>query len=410
MRYYKNSNLSKIYKVSEDTIARWIKSAEEKNLNLQIYSKSNRSYILNTSQNHTILAELAEKSRKFKNKRYLKSVTPKKDFYNIYNDHQIIDIIKNIELYREIPLTYIYFGKGAKKWDEYYKRNLEHGLNVACSDPDEIFQFNKEYLFSYLKQNAITKVNLIDIGCGNAFPLKNLVNDFLERKLLRKYIALDASIDILQIAKQNLISWFGQTFPFEQYLVDINTDYVSDLLFNNTVDDEKNVINIIFFVGGTIENQHSYDQPLRIIKDSMRPKDLFILHHRLDSPKFRLKFSFDLKKNSFKTNNDLLDVNILLNLLNIQDSYYDVERVYDEMQNARLIKAVFKYDIDLTILIKDIKKQIYFQKGESLIFFRFNHHNLNQVIHKLNDIEFSILQLIHSVDEQDVMFILKNKA
>src|SRR5687768_3577091 len=104
MKYYKNTELAKLYNVSEKTIRNWVQSAQENKLGLLLYEKNGKSWIANTSKNIEIIEKQVKRGKKFKNGRGLKKITPSKEFYQLYDNKQILDIISNLAVHSETPL------------------------------------------------------------------------------------------------------------------------------------------------------------------------------------------------------------------------------------------------------------------------------------------------------------------
>src|SRR5882672_7673688 len=109
MKYYKNTELATIYHVSEKSVRNWIESTQGGKLDLELHKENDRYYIANTTKNLDIIQDMVEERKKFTNGRAHKTVSPKPEFYKLYNEKQIIDIMTNIDTHREIPLQYGYF-------------------------------------------------------------------------------------------------------------------------------------------------------------------------------------------------------------------------------------------------------------------------------------------------------------
>src|SRR5258708_4775480 len=109
MRYFKNIELAKLYAISEGTVRRWIDASQNSKLDLQLFEHDGMSSIANTTKNLQMVEDLVAKGKKSSNVRWRKSVTPAAEFYDLYNDDQICDIISNLEIHHEIPRQYNYF-------------------------------------------------------------------------------------------------------------------------------------------------------------------------------------------------------------------------------------------------------------------------------------------------------------
>jgi len=119
MKYFKNTELAKLYNVSEKTVRNWVQAAAEGKLDLRLHTENDKQYVANLSHNTSLIEELAKKGKKYKNSRGFKTIKPTAEFYKLYDPKQIMDIIANLDIYKEIPLQYSYFNSGAKRWDAY---------------------------------------------------------------------------------------------------------------------------------------------------------------------------------------------------------------------------------------------------------------------------------------------------
>src|SRR6266516_4345302 len=104
MKYFKNTELAKLYKVSEKSVRNWIEAAAAGNIDLELYKVGNKHHVANTLKNNSVIEQLVQKGKKYKNTRGFRAVSPKKEFYETYNKEQILDIIYGLTVHKEIPL------------------------------------------------------------------------------------------------------------------------------------------------------------------------------------------------------------------------------------------------------------------------------------------------------------------
>jgi len=172
----------------------------------------------------------------------------------------------------EIPLKFEYLKDGSKKWDSLVK-SKDYDLGFTES------QLIKKYapeVFLEIKN----KVNLLDLGCGNGD--KSII--FLNKiKYKRKYIGLDISKSMLDLASQNI----SKKFPFinlETHKIDFeegNFAHITESLR------EKNYsTNFILFLGNTLGNVSDKSRVLSNIRESMTLNDYLLIGIEL----------FDIKK------------------------------------------------------------------------------------------------------------------
>jgi len=410
MRRFKNVEVAKIYKVSEKTIRNWIDATKRKNLSLQLIEEKNKYYIADTESNHLILKDLSHKGKKFQNRKAFVEIKPKQEFYDVYKERQIIDIISNLEINREIPHKYAYFNGGAHYFDMYINRVLKDTNPITVKRTIEALDFNEDYIFSLFKNYE--KVNVVDIGPGNGAPVKRFLEKLIESGKLRKYIGVDISPEMLKIAQKNFEEWFGPLFPFEGHVRDINIDSIQELLFKNThISDteELSCINVIFFLGSTIENQRKYDESLHTVKSSMGKSDILFLGQLLDTERTKVHLNFS-PRDKLSKNSDIELLITVIQLLNIDSDYYEVARYYDQKEKARIISVELKLDIDIKIETRNFKQTVSLKSGDNIVIYRHNQHNSIEVINSLNDIGFDLMQATLSNDGEQILITSRIKT
>src|SRR5687767_11586436 len=122
MLYFKNTELAESHHVTLRTVLNWVQAAKEGKLDLDLHTEKNKSYVANTARNIATIEELVEKRRKYRNTKAVKVITPRPEFYELFNQEQIYDIVNNLEIHHEIPRQYNYFDGGADHWDKYVRR------------------------------------------------------------------------------------------------------------------------------------------------------------------------------------------------------------------------------------------------------------------------------------------------
>ena len=65
MKYFKNTELAKLYNVSEKSVRNWIEATKKGKLQLQLYEGGSKAYIANTTKNTLMLEDLVEKGKKY---------------------------------------------------------------------------------------------------------------------------------------------------------------------------------------------------------------------------------------------------------------------------------------------------------------------------------------------------------
>ena len=401
MLYFKHSELANKYHVSLKTVHNWIDAAKTGKLDLELTEKGSRSYISNVAKNLSLLEKLSSNGKKYRNARFHKVVTPKPEFYDIYNKRQILDIVSNITVHREIPRQYNYFDKGATNWDDWLT-HLENDQSPNILNRTlELVETNMRSL--ELLINGFTKVNIIDVGVGNAAPAKGIIDFLHKKKLLNRYIALDISEAMLDIAERNVNEWFGGDVKFEGYARDVSYERFDDLLVEEMLSKGgEKTLNLVLLLGGTPTNLRVYSDMMRVIYASIGENDLIMYADKADSEVARryLDFSPNPGQHTLSPNH-----RFILNLLNIDDSLYDVEMGFDKAKRMRFIRIILKTPITIKFEFPDTDREIQLEKGDPLLLLRVWHKSSVEIIDEFSKVGFQLLQSSVTKDRQYVLTI-----
>ena len=401
MKYYKNTELAKIYGTSEKSVRNWIQAAREGKLELQLYEEKGKFLIENTAKNTFTIETLVAKGRKYKNTRGHKVITPLPKFYDLYSPKQIVDIMANLDIYRESPVQYTYFNSGAQRWDKYTQNLLNQTTPNSLTNTLQLLDLNLGYIDALL--GDCSGVNIIDIGVGNALPIRGVLEHFIEKGLLKRYIGIDISKELLHIAKQNISSWFKDEVLFEGHIRNINYDRFDDLLVAESFGAEANsTVNLVFFLGGTISNMRQPNHALSTIHDSMGKRDFLFISKKLDTEKSRRYFEMAVQGNQ--------EINLVLKLLNIDESLYTLEQFFDEQKMVRQARARLNVAIAIKFQLYDQERVIEFNKDETILLWRARHQTALETLKQFDANGFELLQATRSKDQEYLSLISKIKT
>lgn len=403
MKYFKNTEAAAIYHVSEKSVRNWVAGALAGKNGLELFQHSGRHYIANTSKNDVAIKKLVERGIRYKNTRGRKVVRPQPEFYSTYSHLQILDIFSNLDIRREIPLQYTYFDNGAVHFDLYAKRLLGERIMNTLNATDDLLNVNLEYI-DYLLSN-FSHINVVDLGVGNALPVKGLISHLLKKGKMGRYIGIDISEEMLRIAEANINTWFEEKVIVEKYVKDLNYDHFGYLIAQDALEDK--VANIVLLIGGTLSNMRHPSRVLRLINDSMNREDIFIHSLKLDSAKARRYFNFDVQQHTRKLDRVFGTV---VQLLGLDDSHYEIQQLYDEQESSRLVRIVFNFDIDLEINVYGNPRRISFKKGERVTLWRARHLKTPDVLRELEAIDFDLLNVSKTPNQEYLLSIAKVKS
>jgi len=401
MLYFKHSELVNRYHVSLKTVHNWIAAAKQGKLELRLHEKGTRTYIANNPSNIATLDKLAQKGKKYRNVRHHKVVTPKPEFYDYYSRRQILDIISNLNIHHEIPRQYNYMDGGATNWDKWLQRLEREKASSMLKGTLDLMHVNLDSIDLLL--NGYSRVNVIDVGVGNARPAKELLEHLLEKGLLHRYIAIDISPAMLDIAEQNVKKWFGGKVKFEGHLRDIRFERFDDLLVDDMLAKEADqTINLVLLLGGTLNNFRSFTDAVKVMYGSMGDGDLFVYSDKPDSEAERHYFDFSLEPGSTSLSPKY---RFILDLLNIDESLYDAEMGYNEQKHMRYVRVRLNTALTLKLKFEDSERDVHMEKGDTILLLRVWHMTVPEIISEFEKAGFALLQSSMTKDRQYLLTI-----
>lgn len=401
MKYFKNTELAKLYKVSEKSVRNWIDAAQTGKLDLQLHEVNGKYFVANVTRNVPVMEKLANRGKKFRNKRGYKIITPKDDFYKLYSPKQIFDIIANIDIHKEIPLQYCYFNGGAKRWDHYVRSMSEQDTSNPFNDTVQLLDKAVEYIDDV--STNVRAINVVDLGVGNGMPVKKLLKHYLDKGLLNRYIGIDTSAEMLKITGDNIQEWFGDSVRYEKHIRDIHYERFDDLLVSDTLNNQDGqTINIVLFLGGTIANFREPNRLLSTIYDSLGKNDFFILTRKLDDEQTRRHFDIVRGEN--------LAITFVPDLLNISSEHYEIEQFFDEGLQEREARMKLKIALTVEFRFGSSVKTLDLNKDDSVLLWRARHQSVPEAVAQFEDCNFELYQLARSRSQQYVQIISKIKT
>jgi uncharacterized SAM-dependent methyltransferase/transposase len=405
MLYFKNVELAEKYHISLGTVRNWIEAAQNGRLDLTLHTHNGRSHVSNTAKNTATMEQLAQGGKKFRNMKAVKTIVPRPEFYNLYNEEQVYDIVNSLEIHHEIPRQYNYFDGGAGSWDEYIQRMDQENVPSNLTMTRELLVRNGHYIDGLIEKYQL--VNVVDVGVGNALPVKDFLAHLLKKNKLGRYIAIDISPEMLRIAQQNIKEWFGGRVAFEGHELDISRDRFASILARDYIKNASmHTGNLILFLGGTLQNFRRKDIPLQVTNDSMGTNDLLIHTQKLDSAATRRHFDFNTQSGE----QVLPPIHgLVIDLLNIDPSAYDVELGYDEQRRERYERIRLKISLTIKFDFTEGERLINLEKGESILLWRATQDSALDIINQFDRNDFSLLHMSQTEDQEYILTISRVK-
>ncbi|HKX24373.1 MAG TPA: L-histidine N(alpha)-methyltransferase [Candidatus Saccharimonadales bacterium] len=404
--YFKNTELASRYNISEATVRNWVKSARDGKLALILTQQRGRFYVANEISNIPIIEDLVKSNRKYRNTLTSRTVSPSAELFSTYNVGEIYDIIRSLELHREIPRQYGYFGKGAKDWDEYIGKQMSVDVPSIVRRSIELLAANYSYLDERLAK--FKKVNVIDIGVGNGRPVKELLEHLIVQGKAVHYLGLDFSNDMLDIAIANLKGWLGERVTFSRHQLDIAQHRFADKLFDDYFRPEQDTVNLVLFLGATPANLRNPSDAFRAICDSMNPNDILIYTDGIN-PK-RVPEWFEHSYESRPRKPEILDRHkFVFNLLNIHESFYTPELGFDLVSQQSYSRAKLKYALKLVFDLGSGRRVVNLEKGDSITVWRCWQPVVADLMNILESTGFYVLHTSQSQDHNYILTIAEVK-
>lgn len=396
MQYFKHSELTDTYHVSLKTVHNWIDAAKQGKVALMLHKSNNRTYVADTPENVLTLKQLSEKGKKYRNSLHHKVVHPKPEFYDIYSRRQILDIITNLNVHGEIPRQYNYLKDGAINWDNWLNRLATDTTPNLLKGTVELIRANMDTIDRLLDSGK--KINVVDLGAGNAYPVKELLGHLIDHGVLHRYIAIDISPSMLAVAKRNVEDWYGDKGKFEGYIRDISHEHFDDLLVDDMLDKEADeTINLVLLLGATALNFRSPSDVFNAVHSSMSGNDLLMYTDKPDTEVSRRYFDFNSAPGASRLSPSH---QYILDLIDIDGSLYDVEMGYDSVQRMRYIRVRLRTAITIQFSFGDMERSVDMEKGDTILLLRVWHMTALETISQFEKAGFTLLQSSLTRDRQ----------
>ncbi len=314
-----------------------------------------------------------------------RTAKPSSEFYSLFSEEEVLGIIDALEVRREIPLKYSYKGRGAKIWDDFYLKYIIPKWYGRSNVEIDLLKDN----FQYLNNNIRTgeKVNIVDVGAGNSYPVKNFIHRLNKLGKLNKYIALDISDELLHVSRDNFKKWFPLV-DFISSTIDIENNSVPKNLFQNHASLENDdTAKIFLHLGVTIGNHQNRDEVLKNFRASMRKNDFLVFTNETGS-----NSAWDGKvRGGCKYHVEEI-YGWVKSKIGIKSEDCELVRKYDLKTDSIIANLKLRHDYTLNFSRMGIDKKIGFSKGEEITIWRHHKYEMPKL---LQELERSGLQLIH---------------
>ncbi len=404
LTYFKNTELAEQYGISEATVRNWIKQSKAGKIPFKLVSREGSYYVANDASNIFLIQNLIKQNQKYRNKLSVKIVRPNPKFYEVFNEAQIYDIARSLECHSEIPFQYNYFSAGAHIWNEYIEQRLKAGTPSVITRTIELLADSYSYIDKRLEDSQ--KVNLIDVGVGNAEPAMGMIDHLLKQNKLNRYVGIDFSQDMLDLAQKKIFDRFGNRVEFQSIRRDITHERFSDIFVEDYISSARDVLNVVLFLGSTPNNLRVPEDAFRTIYESMNPKDILVYTGKL-APENALPewFEHEFKRGDLRKPELTRQDRLVLDLLGVKEPLYDIEIGYDRDKGLRYARTRFKVAVEVVIDFEYGQHTVSFKKGDSILLWRAWRKTSQSLFKSLEDSGFYIMQSSQSDDRNYILTI-----
>jgi uncharacterized SAM-dependent methyltransferase len=309
---------------------------------------------------------------------------PSSEFYSIFSEAEVLEMIQALKVRREIPLKYSYKGRGAKIWDNFYLKYLIPRWYRTSNREIDLLKENFEFLSA--KVRNFEKINIIDVGSGNSYPVKEFIRRLNNLGKVNKYIALDISEELLHLSKSNFSHWFP-LIEYSSYTIDIENSCLPILSENQANLETDDIAQIILHLGVTMGNHHNRSGVLKNFRDSMGKNDLLVFTNEIGS-----NSQWDGRvRGGFKYHVEQVYAWIK-NELGIRAEDCELVRKYDDRTDSLVANMKFFQNYILDFTLGGIDKSIEISEAEEITIWRQHKYELPKL---LQEIERSGLQVVH---------------
>ncbi|HUC90109.1 MAG TPA: L-histidine N(alpha)-methyltransferase [Patescibacteria group bacterium] len=402
--YFKNVELAEKYRISEATVRNWIKMSKDGKLNLSLVDVKGRTYVTNSPGNIALINSMVSTNRKYRNTKAECRVSVGPEFYRIFEKRYMYDIIRNLELKREIPRQYNYFADGADRWDVYATEQY-HDMQPSMTKATTVLLSEcKDFLDRRLAH--FDYLNVIDMGMGNVLPAKELLSSLYASKKLARYIAVDLSPRMLDIAERNVKEWFGDSFPFEAYRRDISCERFPEIVMNEYLlrgSIRPRTGNLFLLLGDTPTNFAVPNDAFRTICESMQPGDFLISTGKIETQDMQPEWYIHDYPSTPRHFTLTPRHRYVFDLLGISPSYYQAEIGYDKELGYRYVRARLKIAITLKFEFEDGERTVHLEKGDTILLWRSWQVTAHDFVAQFDHSGFYVL---HSSQTEDHAYII----
>lgn len=300
-----------------------------------------------------------------------RTATPNSEFYAHFCEDEILEIIHSLEHQREIPLKFAYKGQGAQIWDNFYQKYIVPTWYRPSNVEIQLLRDNFDYLNGNFQNSE--KINIIDVGVGNSYPIKAYVRKLSQLNRIDQYIGLDISADLLKISQRNFQKWFPK-IKYSAHTLDIENTNIP----GNIINSAPGSANIFLHLGVTIGNHQNRSQVLQNFRASMNKNDLLVLTNEIGSSAAwdgRIQGGCDYHAGNI--------YQLMTKGLGLSANECELIRKYDTVSDSVVANLKILQNYNFNFQYQQINQNIFIDAGEEITIWRHRKFTFEQLLTEL---------------------------
>lgn len=391
MAYLKNAAIAKKYQVSDPTVGKWIKLAQQGSNNLELKKVKDRYYIIDNDINHQVLRFLAEKGSKYRNKIGYEKVSPDSEIYQIFNESQLIDLITTLKK-GILNSKFTFFGKTNRLWQKYITESLQKETEI-----NENIHSSIDYIRTRLK--GFDSVNVVNFFPESNYSATILLNQLNKGNKKIHYQVIHESPEMIQYLQKDMRANYPD-LQQDYLLGTFNNDVLRNLLYKNKQSSESKSCNIVLFLELVLGNHIDYESILTNMGRSMGVGDYLLLDAEIDSPK------------DFELVNRHLNLDYIQNIdqsflrcLGVSPSMYDLQVKYSDKVDSQAHIFRFKKDVDIVFNFDGVDDIVQIRQGQEIVGLFVHTFKLSGLIQFFQKTGFNISHFSSHPNRSEVLFM-----
>ena len=271
-----NIDISRQFQIAPNTVKNWIDQTLNGKLNFDLIKVGEKHHIRNTPENIDLIQRLKHVNARFRPaKKTVAEIEPNSEFYKLFSDRQIIDLIHSIETYNYIPVKYSYFGNGAQIYFNAIEDELRNPTSISALEQAQVSEYLVDTVMSFVRQGF--KINLIEIGHDySTYQLIDTVKELIKLDAFKSYITVSASEAMNKIRLEKVRVWTKHVG--KSYNLDYELDSLKEMLF---LEKDKKTINICLALSSCLGNSAVFTAGFHSLCRNLGNRDFLILSESL---------------------------------------------------------------------------------------------------------------------------------